>query len=225
MGREIFRRLAREPASVAEARASLSALKEAVHPATFKTLRLLVSELVTNSVRHRTGARSAPIELWVDASKERVRVEVADREPRFSPAPRHAGSDQGSGWGLYLVAVFSDRWGTEMSERLGVWFELLDSGPFVTKKRAQGALRPRPPVPERRAGPVDRRAAPRPRRASPGTRNDDHLRVGRHLRCTDCGELWLTELVRERFEQGGGCLACGGNLEEVEGAPGESECL
>ena len=115
--------------------------------------------------------------------------------------------------------------GGPRGERMRVWFELLDSGPSATRKRAHGSLRPRAPLPERRAGPVDRRAALRPRRDSPGRRYDDHMRAERHLRCTDCGELWLTELVRERFEQGGGCLACGGNLEEVEGAPGESECL
>src|SRR5829696_1982816 len=82
---------------------------------------------------------------------------------------------------------------------------------------------PRAPSPDPRTGPADRRATRRPRGASAPRRFEDHLRVEPHLRCKQCGGLWLTEIVRERFEQGEGCLRCGGDLEEVEGAPQEQD--
>ena len=124
-------RLPHEPASVAEARAALRALEFAVDGATLGTLRLLVSELVTNSVRHGRPASAAEIELSVRASPQAVRVEVADAGRGFSVRPRVAGQDQGSGWGLHLVDTLSDRWGTERNGRMRIWFEI-DRGPAAS---------------------------------------------------------------------------------------------
>ncbi len=124
-------RLAQGATSVTEARAALRALEGAVDPNTFETLRLLVSEVVTNSVRHGTNESSDEIELSVDASRERIRVEVSDAGPGFDPAAREEDADQGSGWGLHLVEVLSDRWGADLNGRMRVWFELVDSGAFT----------------------------------------------------------------------------------------------
>jgi anti-sigma regulatory factor (Ser/Thr protein kinase) len=98
---------------------------------TFGTLRLLVSELVTNSVRHGGGEQPHEIRLAVSASRERIRVEVADAGSGFKARPRRDGQDEGSGWGLHLVETLSDRWGSERNGRVCVWFELVDSGWFV----------------------------------------------------------------------------------------------
>ena len=124
-------RLAHEATSVTEARAALRALEGAVDPNTFETLRLLVSEVVTNSVRHGTNESSDEIELSVDASRERIRIEVSDAGPGFNPAAREEDADQGSGWGLHLIDVLSDRWGTDLNGRMRVWFELVDSGAWT----------------------------------------------------------------------------------------------
>ena len=82
---------------------------------------LLVSELVTNSVRH-AGARSGePIGLHVAAWPRRVRVEVSDPGGGFAPREPRPRADGASGWGLYLVDRLADRWGAADGT---VWFEM-----------------------------------------------------------------------------------------------------
>jgi anti-sigma regulatory factor (Ser/Thr protein kinase) len=82
---------------------------------------------VANSVRHATGVAHDHIELCVSASGARVRVEVANSGPGFTPPPRSAEPDT-SGLGLHLIETLSDRWGTKRDERMRVWFELVGSG-------------------------------------------------------------------------------------------------
>ncbi len=115
-------RLPRTPASVARARQALAPLDRQVDRSTLGTIRLLVSELVTNSVRHSEA--SGGIELLVSASPETVRVEVADAGPGFAVRPRVPGQDKGSGWGLHLLDALSHRWGTERRGHMRVWFEI-----------------------------------------------------------------------------------------------------
>ena len=88
-----------------------------------ETLRLLVTELVTNSVRH-TAADS--VTLRVAVGKAAVLTEVADTGPGFDPEKcvQHAG-DHNTGWGLFLVERLASSWGVKHdgpSKR--VWFEL-----------------------------------------------------------------------------------------------------
>ena len=90
---------------------------------------LLVSELVTNSVRHAGLPSEASIEFSVRASPEVLMVEVADAGPGFDHAPGRPrvvdGSAPASGWGLFLVDRIADRWGTvHMDGETRVWFEL-----------------------------------------------------------------------------------------------------
>ena len=90
---------------------------------------LLVSELVTNSVRHAGLPEEASIEFSVRASAEVLMVEVADAGQGFdhpSPRPRVVGGvAEPSGWGLFLVDRISDRWGAvQMDGETRVWFEL-----------------------------------------------------------------------------------------------------
>lgn len=83
-------------------------------------VRLLVSELVTNSVRH-AGLRSEHrIDLEIAAAPSAVRIVVADPGPGFERPPQHSPNSEG-GFGLFFVAELADRWGTD--ER-GVWVEL-----------------------------------------------------------------------------------------------------
>jgi Histidine kinase-like ATPase domain len=127
---EIFSRLTHDPASVPEARAALSPLESAVDPSTFETLRLLVSELVTQRVRHGRGWASDELELAVTASRERIRVEVSDYWPGPPGRFGDEGPYRGSGWTFQLVEAFSDRWGSDSNGKARVWCELLDSGAF-----------------------------------------------------------------------------------------------
>jgi anti-sigma regulatory factor (Ser/Thr protein kinase) len=86
-------------------------------------IRLLVSEVVTNSVIHAQGDSPGEVLLDVWASDELVRVAVTDRGPGFTAAdpPR---SGERSGWGLMMVDRLADRWGVELEGRTEVWFEL-----------------------------------------------------------------------------------------------------
>jgi anti-sigma regulatory factor (Ser/Thr protein kinase) len=87
---------------------------------------LLVSELVTNSVRHGGLRPDQEIELTVRAFPHRLRVEVVEPGEGFevdsTPLPRR-GIPAG-GWGLYLVDRLSSAWGVEGGDVTRVWFEL-----------------------------------------------------------------------------------------------------
>lgn len=85
---------------------------------------LLVSELVTNSVRH--GATTdGTVSVHVRRTAEAVRLEVCDDGPGFEPGPAKAPrADAEGGWGLFLVERLSDRWGVERGEHSCVWAEM-----------------------------------------------------------------------------------------------------
>jgi anti-sigma regulatory factor (Ser/Thr protein kinase) len=85
-------------------------------------LRLLVSELVTNSVRHVTQS-DQPVRLAVRIAEDMIRVEVRDGGVGFAPGkPRPRGAD--GGYGLFLVERMASRWGVDTSGGTRVWFEL-----------------------------------------------------------------------------------------------------
>jgi anti-sigma regulatory factor (Ser/Thr protein kinase) len=85
---------------------------------------LLVSELVTNSLRHATGPIGVRLVRRPCALPGVLLVEVSDPLPD-PPRRRAARPDDESGRGLELVAITSRRWGTRPDE-VGktVWFEL-----------------------------------------------------------------------------------------------------
>jgi len=109
--------------SVSAARHSLEDLP-GIPAATLDDLKLLVSELVTNSVRHTGLQLGDLIELRVSGEPGRVRVEVADQGPGFKPQPPPRASSRESGWGLFLVEQISSRWGLAVDGETRVWFEL-----------------------------------------------------------------------------------------------------
>src|SRR3979409_705951 len=103
-----------EPASVARARTRvLAALKPDPDDALLETVRLLISELVTNAVRH--GDRDTPVELHAHWNSY-VRVEVMDHGHGFTPKPRTAAVEDPGGFGLFLVGTLADRWGVDTDD-------------------------------------------------------------------------------------------------------------
>jgi anti-sigma regulatory factor (Ser/Thr protein kinase) len=114
--------LGRNPEAAAEARRAIAALRADLDPPLMETLRLLVTELITNSVRH-TAADSVTLKIAV--GKSAVLTEVSDTGPGLEPeCVERAGADD-TGWGLFLVQRLANKWGVKQdgpSKR--VWFEL-----------------------------------------------------------------------------------------------------
>ncbi|MET8111904.1 ATP-binding protein [Streptomyces prasinus] len=84
---------------------------------------LLVSELVTNALRHATGPIGVSL-VRPSGHDGILRVEVSDPLPEF-PHERVARPGDEGGRGLQLVASTTRRWGTRPGD-VGktVWFEL-----------------------------------------------------------------------------------------------------
>jgi anti-sigma regulatory factor (Ser/Thr protein kinase) len=86
-------------------------------------LLVLVTELVTNAVRHAGLGPGDQITLKLMAANGVVRAEVCDPGPGFVPVERPPGPD--GGFGLPLLRSLSDRWGiSSPGEPTCVWLEL-----------------------------------------------------------------------------------------------------
>jgi anti-sigma regulatory factor (Ser/Thr protein kinase) len=87
-------------------------------------VRLLVSELVTNAVRHGGAHGGEKIAVCVQSSNATIRIEVRDHGVGFDlpqPAPV-PGAD--GGYGLLIVDRLCSRWGIEPDDESLVWCEL-----------------------------------------------------------------------------------------------------
>jgi anti-sigma regulatory factor (Ser/Thr protein kinase) len=124
--------LAGGPYAVTAARLALSDLDTHLEPSIAFDVRLLVSELVTNSVKHARVTEDDSIMLGVKIHDEVVRIEVRDSGPGFEPPAAAPPDDADQGWGLFLVEQLADDWGVD-SGRQAVWFAIDCS------KRASGS--------------------------------------------------------------------------------------
>jgi anti-sigma regulatory factor (Ser/Thr protein kinase) len=122
---EIDLRLAPEPEVVATARHALDRLTNLLLSEKVEDVRLVVSELVTNSILHAGLSTKDQISLTVAVSAGSVRGRVCDPGPGFEvpsePRPRR---DLRGGWGLPIVETISDRWGVEQNSHACVCFEI-----------------------------------------------------------------------------------------------------
>jgi integral membrane sensor domain MASE1/anti-sigma regulatory factor (Ser/Thr protein kinase) len=123
-GESIAMELEPGPGCPAQARAALAPLARSLSEAVYSDVQLLVSELVTNSVRHAQLEDGDLIALHVESAGRILRVEVSDPGKGFGstipdPAPRGLG-----GWGLFLTEELADRWGINRAGgRTTVWLE------------------------------------------------------------------------------------------------------
>lgn len=136
MGRSLDLDLESSPEAAAAARIALERLSERLPASRLRDLRLLVSELVTNAVRHAGLARGDRIRLVVDVDGQIVRVEVHDPGRGFRPRAPSPDPSRPSGWGLYLVDELADRWGVDgAGPGTRVWFELDGTPPETRRAR------------------------------------------------------------------------------------------
>jgi anti-sigma regulatory factor (Ser/Thr protein kinase) len=86
---------------------------------------LLVTELITNAVRHGGAGPDRPLRLELARRDGRIRVEVVDEGTHFEAPPRPVDGDSAGGWGLFLVDRIAERWGVcPASAGTCVWFEV-----------------------------------------------------------------------------------------------------
>src|SRR5689334_24946446 len=100
------------------ARRALGELEGKIDPAVLPDVRLLVSELITNSVKY---GGDGPVRLEVQASPENVRAEIIDQGVGFTPVTRNDDLEKVGGWGLHLTEQLTSRWGTYEGST-HVWF-------------------------------------------------------------------------------------------------------
>ena len=125
MNAEIDLRLVPEPEVVTTARHALDQLADLLPAEKLEDVRLVVSELVTNSILHAELSPNDQISLTVTVLAGSVRGRVCDPGSGFDlpsePSPR---SDMSGGWGLPIVEMISDRWGVQQNSCACVWFEI-----------------------------------------------------------------------------------------------------
>jgi anti-sigma regulatory factor (Ser/Thr protein kinase) len=96
-------------------------VSEGLDPDLDHTVCLLVSEIVTNAIRHSGQGEEDRIVLAARMTPEFVRIEVRDRGPGFDPDVRH----DASGFGLRMLDMLAARWGVDHDDRgTRVWFEI-----------------------------------------------------------------------------------------------------
>ena len=86
---------------------------------------LLVTELVSNAVRHGEVGPERDLRVELRFSPRRVQVGVIDGGTGFTRALAPSRGEESGGWGLFLVDRIARRWGVRrMASGTCVWFEI-----------------------------------------------------------------------------------------------------
>jgi anti-sigma regulatory factor (Ser/Thr protein kinase) len=108
-----------------EARRALEGISTRLDHDLSERAGLVISELVTNSLKHADLSEPQRIELSVSVRPEFVRIDVTDPGDGFEPVALRPGDDENGvgGWGLWVVDQLTDRWGVDFSHSTHVWCE------------------------------------------------------------------------------------------------------
>jgi anti-sigma regulatory factor (Ser/Thr protein kinase) len=121
-------RLACDPAVVAEARRAVGQFELAVPEPVLDSARLVVTELVTNSILHGILEGDGWVDVMIERRARCLRIEVADpASTGRRPVLRPVGPQSTSGWGLQLVDRLASEWGVDTGVGTRVWCELATS--------------------------------------------------------------------------------------------------
>lgn len=119
----VVEELPHEPRSAFLARRALDRFEPAIRPVLLDDARLLVSEVVTNAVRHAPDG--GPIRLRAFLAGGRLRVEVENGGTGRPQVLSEEDRREGRGLGLFVVDRVASRWGSTPSPNGWlVWFEL-----------------------------------------------------------------------------------------------------
>ncbi len=104
----------------------LDGLSDRVPRSTLDDARLLLSELMTNAIRHAGLTDEETITVLIRTAPHELYIEVADRGRGFDVSGSAHGSSAGTGWGLFLLDRLADSWGVgdEGDDGSVVWFLL-----------------------------------------------------------------------------------------------------
>jgi anti-sigma regulatory factor (Ser/Thr protein kinase) len=100
-----------------------SRLSQRITRGALEDVRLLLTELVTNALRHAGVGPGDEIGVKAEVSEGSVRIEVHD-PGRDGPVKMRPPGSQGGGYGLFLVERLTSEWGVERRDGTTVWAEL-----------------------------------------------------------------------------------------------------
>jgi two-component sensor histidine kinase len=117
-------RLPHEPKSVRLARSmARDAVGDRLQPPARDNFILMVSELLSNAVRHAPPTHDGQIVLKLDVDDLAARAVVLDGGRRFDFEQRTF-DDHTPHFGLTLIDQLASRWGLSLEGEKAVWFEL-----------------------------------------------------------------------------------------------------
>ncbi len=94
---------------------------EGLDPDLDHTVCLLISEIVTNAVRHSGGGERDRVVVAARLRPDHARIEVRDSGPGFDPDVRH----EADGFGLRMLDMLASRWAVDRDDNgCRVWFEI-----------------------------------------------------------------------------------------------------
>jgi len=121
MSRQVSVDIDRDRTAPAHARRAVEAFGATLDPGVVPDVKLLVSELISNSVKY---GGEGPVQLILRSDgPQHVHVEVVDQGSGFVPAARSRPKTEPGGWGLHMVETLTERWGVHEGST-HVWFEI-----------------------------------------------------------------------------------------------------
>jgi anti-sigma regulatory factor (Ser/Thr protein kinase) len=121
MASEYAVEIARDHQAPAAARRAVEDFGKNLDGSVVPDVKLLVSELITNSVKYGGDGEIALV-MRSDGPSH-VHVEVVDQGAGFIPVARARPKTEVGGWGLHMVEVLTERWGVREGST-HVWFEI-----------------------------------------------------------------------------------------------------
>jgi hypothetical protein len=138
-----IRRSVTRPSETFAARRLLDRAGGILPAARLDDARLIVTELMTNAIRHGEAGKPVDLTLRWDGRVLRVEVHSLGAFPRpFDPNGFDPPNiERTGGWGLRLVDALSDRWGILGGAETTVWAEVEEPRPEQLNNSRGGAVR------------------------------------------------------------------------------------